>query len=274
MTEHPVPAHRATPDPSAFTVFPLRFTAKPRALIDFLRTVGMAPLLTSPSDQYAELVAGGGGRVMVHSASTSATGSPAGETQLSTVVRSTDAAAEQLREAGLEVTVWDEAYGRQGNITGPHGEAIGLNENQEDHYGYVAHDGAGADARLSVVAVRASAEGVERDRDVAFFGALGFVPADAGSPAYRALVSPGSGGVGLHAPAEGEVASRPGGDSAHPALRVPLVRLGFTTTEDLGELAARLTDGGYPARVVEGGAVRSVHVADPDGQHLEIHPAS
>ncbi|MGP9845628.1 hypothetical protein [Brachybacterium sp. 107] len=273
MTEHPAAAHRTTPDPRAFAVFPLRFTANPRALIDFLCVVGMAPLLTSPSDQYAELVAGGGGRVMVHSASTSATLSPAGETQLSMVVRSADAAAEQLREAGLEVTVWDEAYGRQRNIAGPHGEAIGLNEDQEDHYGYVAHDGAGADARLSVVAVRAGAVGAERDRDVEFFGAPGFVPADAGSPSYRALANPGSGGIGLHAPAEGESASRPGRDPAHPDLRIPLVHLGFTTTEDLGELAARLTASGHPARVVEGGAVRSVHVTDPDGQHLEIHPA-
>lgn len=274
MTEHPAPAHPATPDHSAFTAFPLRFTAHPRALIDFLCAVGMAQVLTSPSDQYAELVAGGGGRVMVHVASTSATGAPAGETQLSTLVRSADAAAERLREAGLEVTVWDEAYGRQGSITGPHGEAIGLNEDQEDHYGYVAHDGTGADDRLTVVAIRASAEGAQRDRDVEFFGALGFVPADAGSPSYRALVSPGGGGIGLHLPAEGESTSRPGGDSDHPDLRIPLVRLGFTTTEDLEELASRLTRSGYPARVVEGGAVRSVHVTDPDGQHLEIHPAA
>lgn len=289
MTEHPVPAHRtdrpaeagpdaATPassvsDPGAFTVFPLRFTAHPRALIDVLCTLGMAPLLISQSGQYAELVAGGGGRVMVHSASTSATGSPAGETQLSTLVRSADAAAERLREAGLEVTVWDEAYGRQGNITGPHGEAIGLNEDQEDHYGYVAHDGTGADDRLTVVAVRASAAGSERDRDVEFFGALGFAPADDGSPFFRALVSPGRGGVGLHVPADGESASRPGDDPGHPDLRVSLVRLGFTTTEDLGALAARLTAAGYPARVIEDDAVRSVHLTDPDGQHLEIHPA-
>lgn len=69
-------------------------------------------------------------------------------------------------------------------------------------------------------------------------------------------------------------ASRPGGDLAHPDPRIPLVRLGLTTAGDPGELAARLTADGHPAHLVEGGAVCSVPVIDPDGQHLEIHPGA
>lgn len=271
MTEHT--RHFAT-DPVAFTVFPLRFTADPAALITFLRTLGMAPLITTEGDGFADLVAGGGGRVMVHAAgAASATGAPAGETQLSTAVPSADAAAERLRSAGLEVAVWDESYGRQGNITGPHGEAIGINEDQEDHYGYLAHDGAGADQRLSVTAVRASAEGSERERDVAFFAALGFTPIDEGARGYRALTHSGHGSIGLHEPEGGEQAHRAGDDPGHPHLRVSLVRLGFETTEGLEDLAARLVTAGYAAEVIEQPGVRSVHVTDPDGQRLEIHPA-
>lgn len=273
MTEHTTPAPQVASNAATVTVFPLRFTADPAALITFLRTLGMAPLITTDGDGFADLVAGGGGRVMVHAAAGSATGAPAGETQLSTAAASADSTADALREAGLEVTVWDESYGRQGNITGPHGEAIGINEEQEDHYGYLAHDGTGADERLSVTAVRASADGPERERDVAFFAALGFVPVDGGDRWYRALSSPGHGTIGLHEPAEGEAAFRPGGDPGHPELEVSLVRLGFETAEDLEILAQRLTAAGYSARVVDSGA-RSVHVTDPDGQHVEIHPRS
>ncbi|WP_193106249.1 VOC family protein [Brachybacterium sp. FME24] len=281
MTEHTVPAQpdtsseRSTTEPAAFTVFPLRFTADPAALITFLRTLGMAPLITTEGDGFADLVAGGGGRVMVHAAgAASATGAPAGETQLSMAVTAAGSAAEQLRSAGLEVAVWDESYGLQGNITGPHGEAIGINEDQEDHYGYLAHSGAGADERLSVTAVRASADGPQRECDVEFFGALGFTPVDEGNHWYRALANPGHGAIGLHEPADGEAAHRPGGDPGHPELQVSLVRIGFETTEDLEALAERLSAAGYPARVVARDGVRSVHVSDPDGEHVEIHSRS
>jgi hypothetical protein len=286
MTEHAAPdrateatapsAIEGAATPSvAVTVFPLRFTADPAALISFLRTLGMAPLITTEGEGFADLVAGGGGRVMVHAAgAASATGAPAGETQLSTAVASADAAAEQLRGAGLEVDVWDESYGRQGNITGPHGEAIGINEDQDDPYGYIAHDGTGADDRLSVTAVRASADGPQRERDVEFFAALGFTPVDHGGHRYRALANPGHGTIGLHEPAGGEEAHRPGDDPGHPGLRVSLVRLGFETAEDLDALAERLDAAGHPARVVAEDGATSVHVTDPDGQQVEIHPRS
>lgn len=270
----PSPTPGQSPDPAVtFTVFPLRFTADPAALIAFLTTLGMSPIVSTPAGTFADLVAGGGGRLMVHGAADSATGAPAGETQLSIAVPAVDPAAERLQEAGLEVTVWDESYGRQGNITGPHGEAVGLNEDQEDLYGYLEHDAGTADPRLVVTAVRASRSGQERERDVAFFGALGFTPAGPGDESWQALVSEGHGVIGLHEPAAGESASR-AGDVGGADLQVSLVRLGFETSEDLEELAGRLTRAGHPARVVAAHGTRSVHLTDPDGQHLEIHPRS
>lgn len=266
----PRPGTPAAPArPAPFAVFPLRFTARPGEMIDFLCTLGMAPLITTEGNGFADLVAGGGGRVMIHGAASSATGAPAGETQLSTAVRSADAAAERLREEGLEVVVWDESYGRQGNITGPHGEAIGLNEDQSDPYGYVEHDGGGADPRLTVVVVRPSAAGGERERDVALFSALGFRPEGPGDESCTRLTSTGGGTIGLHQPEEGWRPARPG-DVGGADLQVSLVRLGFETTEDLAALAERLRAAGHPAELVASG---SVHVTDPDGQHLEIHPA-
>lgn len=253
-----------------FSVFPLRFTDDPAALIAFLEELGMAPVVTSGSGGYADLVAGGGGHVMVHPASLSATGSPGGETQLSTSVADLEPAAAHLRDQGLDVRTWDEAYGQQGSVVGPHGEAVGLNEEQEDLYGYLAHDAGTADARLSVTAVRPSSAGPVRERDVDFFAALGFVPVGAGDRWWQELRAPGGGSVGLHEPAPRESVSRPSGEVGFED--VPLVRLGFTTSEDLDALAARLLEAGYDARRADQQGVSSVHVTDPDGQHLEIHP--
>ncbi|MCT2176239.1 hypothetical protein M3F63_00910 [Brachybacterium muris] len=208
-TTHPTPEPVHTDRP-AFTVYPLRFSDDAPAVIAFLRTLGMAPVVTTEGEGFAELIAGGGGRVMVHATSNAETAAPAGETQLCLSVPATDAAAEQLREQGLQVRVWDETYGRQGSVRGPHGEDISLNEHQRDLYGYVGHDGARADPRLSVTAVRVSAEGPDRDGDREFFAALGFRPVGretsggrrsaAPAPAPSACTPPAGPMTALHAP--------------------------------------------------------------------------
>ena len=59
-----------------------------------------------------------------------------------------------------------------------------------------------------------------------------------------------------------------------PRDRVPLARLGFVTGEELPELAQRLTDAGYPAKVVSEGDLIKAHVTDPDGIEIEIHADS
>lgn len=86
---------------------------------------------------------------------------------------------------------------------------------------------------------------------------------------WQALSAPGAGTIGLHAPGgEDDRVSRPSGTEFGD---IALVRLGFETAEDLDALAARLRNAGHDARVVED-EVRSVHVTDPDGKRLEIHP--
>lgn len=179
MTEQPL---RPEPDPG-FTVFPLRFTRDPRALIAFLRTLGMAPAITAGDDGFGDLVAGAG-RVMVHSVRGAASGAAHGDTDLCLAVPDADQAARDLGEAGIGVTVWDESYGRQGRIDGPAGEGVSLNEHQSDLYGYQGHDPSGADPRLSVTAVVMSDD---FDRDADWFARLGFLAGEADEPGWREL---------------------------------------------------------------------------------------
>ncbi|MDN5726219.1 MAG: hypothetical protein L0G99_09870 [Propionibacteriales bacterium] len=250
-------------EPAAFTVFPIRFSDDPGSMITFLRTLGMAALVTTESDGYAELRAGAG-RVMVHRAEGSDSHATSGTTDLSFAVDSIDAVAPELD--GLNLRVWDESYGRQGLITGPAGEDVSLNEAQTDLYGYRGPDGTEADPRLVVTAVRPSADFAA---DTTFFGRLGFTPETTGNKEWQALRGLGTAGVlGLHRPADGERSSRKT-DSAFGTSAT--VRLGFETSEDLDELAARFTGAGYAARVVDQQGLRAVHLTAPAGQPMEVH---
>lgn len=265
------PAVDATALPAALpvmTIFPLRFTADAPALISFLRVLGMARAVTAGEDSFATLL-GGAGRVMVHAANGSATGARSGNTDLCLAVTSTDHSADVLRAAGLEVDVWDESYGRQGIVVGPAGECVALNEEQEDLYGYRGHDASMADPRLTVTAVLSSDD---FERDTAWAARVGLVADGPGDDWFRSLRGPGRAGVlGLHRPTPGDRRTRSTGTEFGDALQV---RLGFETTEDLGALADRLVAAGYPAELVDEAGVRSVHLTDPDGEHLEIHPRS
>lgn len=86
---------------------------------------------------------------------------------------------------------------------------------------------------------------------------------------WQELRAPGAGSIGLHSRATREAASRPSGEAG--SRDIALVRLGFSTSEDLDELAARLRAVGYEARRVDQQGVSSVQMTDPDGQHLEVH---
>lgn len=265
MTEQTL---RSEPDPG-FTVFPLRFTRDPQALIAFLRTLGMAPAITAGDDGFGDLVAGAG-RVMVHAVHSAESGAAHGDTDLCLAVPDADRAARDLAEAEIAVTVWDESYGRQGRIDGPAGEGVSLNEHQSDLYGYQGHDPSGADPRLSVTAVLMSDDFA---RDSAWCARLGFVARatdDAGGTGWLELHGPGrTGTIGLHRPVPGARRTRPTGEEFGDCLQV---LLSFSTTEPLEALAERLEAAGHPARLAEQDGVRSLRVTDPDGLTVEIHP--
>lgn len=252
----------------AFAVLPLRFSERSDAMDAFLRLLGMAPVVTAPGGGFAVLVAGGGGRVMVHGVDSAQSGPAAGTTDLCLATEDTDRAAAALRAAGRQVRVWDESYGRKGALLGAAGEEIALNETQRDLYGYEGHDGADADPRLTVVAVRPTDD---IEADVASFAALGFVPRGDAAPGWCPVQgAAGTGIIGLHRPAPGEQCSR---DTGSEFGRAAAARIGFETSEDLGRLAARLRDAGHPVELREGGGAGALHVADPDGVVVEIHPA-
>jgi catechol 2,3-dioxygenase-like lactoylglutathione lyase family enzyme len=264
-----VPAGSAGSPQPRLQVFPQRFTPHPQETIPFLTTHGMVPSVTAGDDSFGDLRAGAGA-VMVHSAAGSASGATGGITDLCLLTGEADAAATALEERGFDVTVWDESYGKQGMIAGPgEGEAISLNEDQRDFYGYAGHDASGADVRLRVCAVVSSPD---FEADAAYFARLGYQRVGPSSEWWQELHGPASSGIiGLHKPGAADARTRDGSDDMEGVGHALQVRLGFETTEDLGELASRLQEAGYHARVVED-AVRSVHVTDPDGLTLEIHP--
>lgn len=255
-----------TPTTPRFTVLPMRFSADPATMIRFLEVLGAARVVDTAGEQFGTLRAATG-LVAVHAAAGSDTGAQPGETQLCFMTETADAVGAYAESAGLQARVWDESYGRQAALTGPLGEAIWVNEEQRDLYGYRGHEGE-PDGHLHVTAVRYSADFAA---DRAFFGALGFVPLNDGDDWWQALRGPGdTGTIGLHRPAPDQELARL--DAIEPLHRVPLIGLGFETTEPLEALRDRLTAGGYPAQIVSDEAATRVHLTDPDGCSLEIHP--
>lgn len=257
----------------AMNVMPLRFSAQPARMIAMLREIGLRDVVTTEGDHFAELAAPGGGRILVHASEGSDTGAVPGETQFCLAVQDTDEAASALEAHGHEVRVWDETYGRQGVLTGPAGEAIGLNEVQKDLYGYIPGDPSSADEEksaasgLRVVAIIASGA-EERRRDLDFFTSIGFEEVPGGDENWQQLQAAGRGAIGLHAPIPGLERKR----AVHPPHGdVAQVHLGLETDEDLEALAVRLREVGYEA-VVEQEPVPAVVLTDPDGCQLQIHP--
>lgn len=253
---------------SQFVVNPYRCSASPGEMTRFLEVLGLRCRVSS-GNGFALLEAGAG-YVAVHPAASMSTGAQPGQTMLSLLADDAEDAASLLRQQGRDVVVWDESYGRHVGVVEPYGGGIWINEHQHDLYGYRDHGRQPADPRLTVTMVRPSDD---FERDKGFFSAFGFVPDDHGNPWWQALrASSASGVIGLHRPesAEPPVCEDPGNPVSG---RTPLVGLGFETAEPLEELAARLTAAGYPASVVER-ETTSVHVVDPDGCRIEIHPSS
>lgn len=246
-----------------FTVMPFRYSNNVAAMVAFLEELGLRRRIDS--EGFAELHAGAG-RVMVHAAGGEFTG---GQTYLNLMAQTVEDAVDVASRAGFEYLVWDEAYGRHAVVAGPHGEWMWVNEEQADDYGYRRHEG---DARPDLVA-SAIRPAPDFAIDIEFFAHFGFATAPGASEWFESLRGPGTAGIiGLHYADASEPIFR--SEEEDPRDRVPLARLGFVTGEALPGLAQRLTQAGYPASVVSDGQLTKVHVTDPDGVDIEIHPHS
>lgn len=206
-------------------VRPLRFTADVDAMRAFLERLGLRSRLESERGGWVDLPAGRG-MVALHDAASSSTGGQPGQTTLSFEADKIDELQDRLENAGFhDATVFDEAYGRVLSVTGPDGVVIWVDERSEDLYGYKLHD-ARPDQRWSVTPYLTGADEPAWRR---FLEALGADPSV------------------LFGPAGGEFA----------------VRLDLTTTEDLDEVARRLSQ---VTRTDEG-----LEILDPDGQLVVVH---
>lgn len=244
-------------------VNPYRFSADPIAMLTFLEALGLVPVVSSASGY--TLLQAQSGYVAVHPPDDSPTGPIAGETHLVLLTDDATAAADHLRAAGLPTTTWDESYGRHAGVVDPRGDGILINEEQSDLYGYTGHPAA-SPGPVGVTAVRYSHDFAA---DLPFYAALGFQVATDGGEWWQGLrAGPESGVIGLHF-TEDALPVSAGGSEIGPN---PLVNLGFETDEPLAALAARLTAAGHPAEVVTDAAATKVHVTDPDGCLIEIHP--
>jgi catechol 2,3-dioxygenase-like lactoylglutathione lyase family enzyme len=243
----------------AFILCPYRFSDHPPKMIDFLRTLGMAPVVSAAGDTFA-ILTGRSGRVAVHDTKSATSTDTSGETHLCFETRDADHAAAVLRAEGVATTVVDEAYGRHLDIPDWQGHRIGVNEQMHDFYGYQRNSDP-APRDIDVVAVWFTADLAAAERPLRH---LGFTPDRHGDENWQALRAPGSAGiVDLHHTATATSESAAG------------IALGFQTSEPFDDLVARLRSAGHDdARVTRNGEFTSVAVTDPDGQWIEIFPST
>lgn len=257
-----------------YRVNPYRFSDNPGAMIDFLTVLGLRKVHSSSDGAAWALFEGLGGAVAVHYAAGSTTGAIAGQTQLVMLTESVDAAAEDLRERGVELTVWDESYGRQGGITDPFGGGIWVNEKMSDLHGYQDHQVASTVAVPNDMIVCAVRYSPDFEADKTFFAPFGFRPVGHVDEFWTPLsVEPdghGSGTIGLHQP-DGEPITAP--STENPVGENPVVHLAFETATPLEQVQNRLTAAGYQATLVQDEFLTQVTVVDPDGCEVQVHRA-
>ncbi|KQX63692.1 VOC family protein [Angustibacter sp. Root456] len=231
------------------TLRPVRFTADVRGGQQFAQLLGLASRVESGRGGWVDLVAGGGGMLALHDATTSASRQPSGRTTLSAECDDADALAERLRFAGFDdATVYDEAYGRVLVVTDPNGAQVAVDQRASDLHGYRERDASGADPRWRVrVLVRA--------QDPA---------------AYRAFTQAlGVDGLVDVLPGAPQVASSLGPDGARH--RAAVVELVLVTSEPLVQVEARLRGAGHDDAME--GDDDALEVIDPDGVRLVVRAA-
>ncbi|MDX3000369.1 VOC family protein [Kribbella solani] len=183
---------------------PLRFTTGVDAMRGFLERLGLRSRIESERGGWVDMLAGHG-MVALHGAATSSTGGRPGQTTLSFEADKLDEVKDRLEQVGfVDVTVFDEAYGRVLSVTAPDGVVIWVDERSDDLYGYKVHD-VRPDERWSVTPALTGAE----------------------EPAWRRFLH----GLGIELPVRFSSPDEPFA-----------VGLELTTTEDLTEVHNRLTD--------------------------------
>lgn len=115
---------------------PLRFTADVPGWTAFARSLGLTPRIESLRGGWADLVAGGGGMLALHEATSSDTRQPAGRTTLSFECDDGTALVRRLRAAGYQATLYDESYGRVVVVQAPDGTIVQGDERTDDLHGY------------------------------------------------------------------------------------------------------------------------------------------
>ncbi|WP_203566788.1 hypothetical protein [Aestuariimicrobium ganziense] len=242
-----------------YVILPMRFTPKPDPMAAFLEAVGLRRVLTSDSQTFVHFV-GLGGEVAVHGPDTEGGTLTEPHTALNLLTVDVAAAANDLATKGVGVDWWDESYGRQGVFRDARGRSVGLNEVQTDTYGYQDH-GAVPGGDIVVTAIVYS---TDFEADAERFGHFGFRVLPGSDENWTALsAGPRSGVIGLHAPF-GRVEPEGSTDA--------WIELGLETTSPLEVVRDRLLAAGHDAEIVSDENATKVHVTDPDGFHLEIHP--
>ncbi|MCG7429750.1 hypothetical protein [Dermacoccus nishinomiyaensis] len=114
--------------PGALMVTPLSLVGEIDTTVTAFEALGLHPVLRSDAGTFVEMVAAGGGEVLVHEGE--------GGAALSFQIDALDDLERLCREAGVEVEIVDETYGRTALISAPDGPRVWVNERQRDFYGY------------------------------------------------------------------------------------------------------------------------------------------
>lgn len=223
-----------------------RYSADPPATGNFLQQLGLSPRISNDAGSWLELQAAHGSVSLHATGAAGRTEAEPGVTDLVLVARDVPAFVEGLSgQDGVEVQVWDEAFGHQAAVTRG-GRRVIINEIQPDPYGYhvteptpgpvsvVCHCWTGDDRAL---------------RDLLL--ALGLRQSSASSEGTVRLETGSAGVVVLH--------HLDGGDERY--------ELGLETDDDLDQLAERLRVAGHRPDTVRDGRLV---VTDPDGCEVAI----
>jgi hypothetical protein len=207
---------------------PLRFSADVDAMQAFLEMLGLQARIESERGGWTVLLAGRGS-ISLHDAATSDTGGQPGQTSLTFEAEDIDELKDTLENAGYDdATIWDEAFGRVLSATAPDGTKLWIDERSKDLYGYKVRE-TRPDERWSVTPGLLGVDQATWDRILDVLGTDQRVYYGAGA----------------------EYA----------------VRLGLSTTEELGDVQQRLVAAGYESTRTEAG----LEIVDPDGQLVVVH---